>query len=256
MAWPLASTANLAMRHAHDLVTISPHMNAVIAARVAQGGRAPALHTIPLWATAGPDRAALTADAPSDPAVGSNRQDRPLRAMYHGNLGLSYDFEPILAAAARLGDEVAFTLVGEGSRRDELARRIEQDRLRNVQLRAALPAEQFTASLESADVHLLPLRESWDGVSFPSKVLPYLAVGRPIVITGAAHGESAALIREGRCGVVVEGGADGLAAALRSLAHDDAARVTMGAAGRALYVQRFSAARAFAAWDALIAGVR
>lgn len=253
---PLTSTANLGMRRAHDLVTISPHMNDVIAARVAAGRRGPAVHTIPLWASEGPDRAALTAAAGPAPDAASRRQATPLRAMYHGNLGLSYDFEPILAAAARLDGVVTFTLVGEGSRRDELARRIDRDRLTNVELRPTLAADQFTASLESADVHLLPLRESWDGVSFPSKLLPYLAVGRPVVITGAEHGESAALIRAAGCGVVVNGGAEGLEAALRSLAGDAPLRAAMGAAGRSFYLQRFSAARAFAAWDALIAGPR
>jgi colanic acid biosynthesis glycosyl transferase WcaI len=232
-------------------------MNTVTSGRIGQGGRRPVVHTIPLWATEGPDRAAQGPGVSPDRAADPGRRGSPLRAMYHGNLGLSYDFEPILSAAAQMGgDEVTFVLVGDGSRRDELAQRIARDGLTNVELRPPLPGDQFTASLESADVHLLPLRESWDGVSFPSKLLPYLAVGRPIVMTGAPQGESAALLREGGCGVVVDATAAGLAAALRTLAHDPGLRARMTAAGTSLYLRRFSAARAFAAWDALLMGPR
>lgn len=249
---PLGTGTNLALRLAEDLVAISPHMARVVSARLGGGRRTPPVHTIPLWASAGPDRAARSGDL-MPPATDSAEARRPLRAMYHGNLGLSYDFEPILAAAPRFGrDEVTFVLVGDGAMRPSLERRIARDGLINVELGPPLPEQEFTRSLATADVHLLPLRESWDGISFPSKVLPYLAVGRPIVVLGPAGGESATLVREAGCGLTVAATAEGLESALRALANAPALRATMAAAGRALYLRRFSAARAFAAWDALI----
>lgn len=259
MRWvttPLSALADLALKQADDLVTISPHMTEVIGARAATGRGTPRIHTVPLWATEGPDRAAhQMAGSPGAPLDAATRAGTPppLRAMYHGNLGLSYDFEPVLAAAARLPpEEVTFVLVGEGAQRDMLARRIQQDALTNVELRPPVEAAAFAASLESADVHLLPLRQSWDGVSVPSKLLPYLAIARPIVVLGAPEGESAALVRESGSGVVVGGAGLTLEAVLRDLRRDPASRAAMAAAGRDLYLKRFSAARAFAAWDALI----
>ena len=251
---PLAGGTNLVLRLADDLVAISPHMAAVISARVAGGRGAPPVHTIPLWASAGPDRAAHAGDLVPAAAPDTVDARRPLRAMYHGNLGLSYDFEPILAGAARFApDEVTFVLVGDGAMRQSLARRIERDRLTNVELRPPLPEREFTRSLGTADVHLLPLRESWDGISFPSKLLPYLSVARPIVVLGPSTGESARLVRDAGCGLTEAASAAGLESALRTLAGNPTLRATMARAGRALYLRQFAAARAFAAWDALIA---
>ena len=115
---PLVSLTNLGLRRADDLVTISPHMQTVVAARVAGARDVPNVHTISLWATEGPDHAARSSATSPAPARDGAARVAPLRAMYHGNLGLSYDFEPILAAAGCLGPgEVTFTLVGDGSRR-------------------------------------------------------------------------------------------------------------------------------------------
>jgi hypothetical protein len=255
---PLGASTSLALRQADDLVAISPHMARIISSRIAGGGRSPPVHTIPLWATAGADRAARLAEAApgvhtatGGPAAWEPR--RPLRAMYHGNLGLSYDFQPILAAAARFRtDEITFVLSGDGARRDELARQIASERLTTVELRPPLPEDEFVSSLATADVHLLPLRESWDGISFPSKLLPYLSVARPVIVMGLPEGESATLVREAGCGLAIAPSADALESALRSLAADVQRRNAMASAGRALYLRRFSAARAFQAWDALL----
>jgi glycosyltransferase involved in cell wall biosynthesis len=72
-----------------------------------------------------------------------------------------------------------------------------------------------------------------------SKVVPPLACGRPVVYVG--KGESARLLHDHRCGVVVESGRpDEFASAIRTLADSPALCRAMGMNGRKLAESEFS----------------
>jgi len=91
----------------------------------------------------------------------------------------------------------------------------------------------------------------------PSKLLTYMAAGRPVV--AAAHPGSAAahLVREAGCGVVVAPeDPEALAAALRGLRRDADRRRELGRAGRRFAEARFDRGRVLAHWESLLALVR
>ena len=232
------------LERSDDVVAISPRMSDRVRASVTS----PRVHTIPLWAPADALSALSAAPPEHAPEAGSK-----LVALYHGNLGLAYDFGPILAAAKRFHrDDVSFVFVGDGPQHAYITREIASAGLHNVALRAPVRGAELGPSLALGDVHLLPLRASFDAVSFPSKMLASLAAGRPTVVLGPEDGEAAQLVRRSGSGIAVPATADGLEGALRSLLADPAARHKMGAAARALHDQRFAAERAFAAWDDLL----
>lgn len=226
-----------------DVVAISSRMGDLVGKRVARAR----LHTIPLWAPA-------AAEAKEGHSPSQGGRPGKLVALYQGNLGLAYDFEPILGASRALAETgVSFVLSGEGAQRDRLIARINRDDLRNVELRPPAPPEQLARSLACGDVHLLPLRPGWDGLSFPSKLMASLAVGRPVIVLGAPTSEVAQLVRDAGCGITIPADGRALAVALRDLERDEPARAAMGRAARDLYTTRFAARWAFEAWDGLIA---
>lgn len=246
LAPPLRALAATAMRHADAVVALSPAM----ALRVGGQLHGPPVRAIPLWAPGDVDEDLTRATH----AVAPRPRNVPPVIAYHGNLGLSYDFDAVLAAAARFRpDEARFLLVGDGPCRDAIARRLSDGSLAHVALLPPVPSSDLRASLGAVDVHLLPLRSTWDVVSFPSKLLAYLASGRPVLVIGAEEGESASLVRRIGCGQSAPACAGRIEATLRGMLDDASALAAMGQAARALYDAEFARARAFAAWDALVA---
>jgi colanic acid biosynthesis glycosyl transferase WcaI len=161
---------------------------------------------------------------------------------YSGNLGRAHEIDTMLAAMRMLPD-VRFVITGGGAQRAKLQAQAPP----NVEFRPYAPREQLSESLSSADVHLVSLQPSLEGLIVPSKFYGILAVARPVIFIGAEDGELARLIDEHRLGhVVPPGDAEALVHAIRNI--DD----EMGRRGRALYDQRFAPRHAFAAWERVL----
>jgi glycosyltransferase involved in cell wall biosynthesis len=170
------------------------------------------------------------------------RHGRGLTIGYSGNLGRAHEIETI-ATAMKLLPDVRFVFTGGGAQLG----RVKQDAGPNVEFRAYVPREKLSESLSSVDAHLVSLKPSLEGLIVPSKLYGIMAAGRAVIFVGARDGEVARIIRECRCGLVVEpGDAEGLARAIRSV---DSA---MGQRGREAYEARFAPAHAFAAWERVL----
>lgn len=237
-----------AFRRAHSVVAISPRMADRLRSRV---GDVP-VHAIPLWSQ--------VETFPDSDAAHAARQrmgidPRAFVVLYHGNLGLSYDFAPLLSAADILkGDRsVLFYIVGGGSQRDELSRALESRALHNVRLADPVPRTQLSESVGIGDVHLVVADQSSDALAFPAKLLTGLASGRPTILVGDPKTEVGSLLTEWGAGVVARPLGVALAACVRTLRSARTAELTeMGASARRLYDARFARARALAAWDGVL----
>jgi glycosyltransferase involved in cell wall biosynthesis len=145
-------------------------------------------------------------------------------------------------------------LIGDGSRRDqlgELARSLGVgDRVRFLpfQDQGVLPL-----SLSSADVHVVGLARGLSGYVVPSRVYGILAVGRPVIVAADADSETAQLVGEAACGIVVPPGRpELLAAAIRSAHDGDLDLDALGAAGRAYVVANADRSVAVGQYRALL----
>ena len=169
--------------------------------------------------------------------------------LYAGTFAYYHGLGTLVAAAARLRArrDIAFLLCGDGPERVRIERMARDERLANV-IFARAPYEE-TARLYSiayASVATLKDMEVAKGMRL-AKIFPSLSCAVPVIHAG--HGEGADLLREHECGwVTAPEDPDRLAAAVRGLADDPAARDRMGRAGRRLMEREYDWAPIVAAW--------
>ncbi|HEX7706702.1 MAG TPA: glycosyltransferase family 4 protein [Thermoanaerobaculia bacterium] len=231
---PLRIARNWSLRRARANVVLGEQMAA----------RVPKAVVIHNWA----DSSLVPVAADSNPLRDEWIKGDSFVAGYSGNLGRAHEFETILGAIERL-PSVRLVISGGGARLDDVRRRAPA----NVSFHPYQPLEMLSRALSVADVHLVSLQPSLEGLIVPSKFYGILAVARPVIFIGSRYGELAQLIRESRCGLVVESGdVDALARAIASLAGDRAGAAAMGQRGLALYRERFDPAHAFDAWEKVL----
>jgi glycosyltransferase involved in cell wall biosynthesis len=156
--------------------------------------------------------------------------------MHFGNVGHAQDLDTLIRSTALLRDldDLAVPIVGVGARHRELvalAERLEADHVRFLGWQ---PYEQRSAPISAADVHVVGLARGLAGYVVPSRLYGVLAAGRPVIAAAEAESETAILVDEVGCGIVVPpGDAPALARAIRDC-HDGVYDLDeMGRRGRA-----------------------
>jgi colanic acid biosynthesis glycosyl transferase WcaI len=164
-------------------------------------------------------------------AASSTVTERPLRLVYAGLLGYPQGLGFAVDAVEGMdGDGVELHLFGEGVDRAALGERCRESSLGRIGVHGHVPYETYLDTIASADVLLVSLRPEVES-AMPSKLLEYMAAGRPILFVGS--GEGAETVREAEAGLVVPyGDMRGFQEAVRSLTSDPAARCQMGSNGR------------------------
>ena len=120
----------------------------------------------------------------------------------HASFATSTDLRAVIVGfGARHADHVA------------LAERLEADAVTFLPYQ---PRELLPQSLSSADVHFVGLGHGLSGFVVPSRLYGILAVGRPVIVAADADSETARLVREVGCGLVVPPGTPGPARRGRS----------------------------------------
>lgn len=163
--------------------------------------------------------------------------------LYAGNVGLSQGLEVMLDAAEQLKDhnEITFTIVGEGSSRDELIAEADRRGLQNVKLLPFQPENDVPMVYAAADVALIPLRHGITENSVPCKTYSIMAAAKPY-IAGVDEGSTVwKLTDQVGCGVCVEPeNGRALAEAVLKLQADASACTRMGAKGRQFVERNFA----------------
>src|SRR5262249_41983987 len=96
--------------------------------------------------------------------------------------------------------------------------------------------------LALADIHLLPQRADAADLVLPSKLTGMLASGKPVVVTATENTELGTVVFSADCGLLVEPeNPRALANVILQLAHDEALRTKMGAAGRKYAISELDA---------------
>ncbi len=178
-------------------------------------------------------------------------------ALHSGNMGVKQWLENVLEAAERIRDpRFVFLLVGDGAEKLRLEQFAQARRMENVRFLPLQPAERLPEMLAAADVLLLNQAPAIVDMVIPSKLLTYLAAGRPVVAAIHELSEAARLIRTAGCGAVVPpGDPEALAGALVQLARDPAICRQFGAAGRRHAVECFDRRRVLTRYSEFFAAL-
>jgi colanic acid biosynthesis glycosyl transferase WcaI len=177
---------------------------------------------------------------------------------YSGNLGRAHEFQTFLGAARLLRADPAFVflMTGGGAKFEALRLAVTADGLQNFRFQAHQPAERLADNLAAADVHLVSLLPTVEGLIVPSKYYGIMAAGRPAIFIGSTDGELAREICSADTGAVfVPGDCAGLAHALRELRADPARLARLSANARARALERYSSQRALEAWVTLLGSI-
>jgi colanic acid biosynthesis glycosyl transferase WcaI len=177
---------------------------------------------------------------------------------YSGNFGRAHEFQTLLGAARTLRSDTRFVflMTGGGAQVQELRQTVEREQLPNFIFQDFQPPERLSDSLAAADVHLVSLLPSLEGLIVPSKLYGIFAAGRPALFIGDPHGDIPATLRDHGCGVSIGvGDSASLARELVTLCEAPQRVADMGTAARRLVLERYTSEHAVREWLSLLSQV-
>ncbi len=226
-------------RRAAALVTITPRFKRLYVER----RRLPAgsIHVVPNW---------IDDVEPPEPAAGAAIRSRhgipsgTFLAVYGGSISTAAGVETLIRALAHTSRDQMLLIAGDGSLRAQCQRLAAAVGGERVRFHYPWPASETAAVYQAADVLLLPTWRNQSLVSLPSKLLGYMAAGKPIIALATAESELAGIIGESGGGwVLPPDDPKLLGATLDDVAEMPATeRRAVGAAGRAYLTRHFTAA--------------
>ncbi|MGY3549401.1 colanic acid biosynthesis glycosyl transferase WcaI [Bradyrhizobium sp. USDA 4463] len=122
-----------------------------------------------------------------------------------GNLGFTHAPRTVFEAARLLRHDASihFVLSGWGIGWGELKTLQAAENLKNVTLLDPVPEDQLAEFLSSADAWIIPYRRNVAGVSIPSRLYNFLAVGRAVIVGTEVNSEAGLAVTEEDIGWVV-----------------------------------------------------
>lgn len=229
----LRALVNYYLRRADRVVAIGETMRA----RLEEKGTSPERITvIPNWV----DTRSIT----PQPRKNAWARDQGLVdnfvVMHSGNVGHAQNLDALIRAGAFLRDlaDLRILIIGTGARHAELealARRLDVDTVRFLPYQ---PRELLSQSLSSASVHNVGLAPGLSGYVVPSRIYGILSAGRPVLVNADDDSETAQLVNEIGCGIVVPPARPELLAhAIRRAYSGELDLEAMGARGREYVVR-------------------
>ena len=230
----LRSLVGLYLRRADRIVAIGETMKRRLEAKGASPDR---ITVIPNWV----DTTAIVPHPHDNPWAHRHRLVERFVVMHSGNVGHAQDLETLVRAATFLRDleRLQIVIVGFGARHADtvaLAKRLDLGGV--VRFLPYQSRKVLSESLSAAHLHFVGLAKGLSGFVVPSRLYGILAAGRPVVVGADAESETARLVDEIGCGVVLPPGRPELVASAIRDAYDGLLDLdALGALGRA-YVER------------------
>ena len=196
------------------------------------GARAEKIHVVPVGAAR-----EWFAATPTPP---HNADD--CLVLWYGTYIPLHGVETILRAAHLLHDEsgIRFEMIGRGQTYAESRALADQLGLTNINFRDMIPPEDLPGVAARADIQLGTFGATDKAARVvPNKAYQALAMGKPL-ITAHTLGMASEFRARDHYYPVVTGHAEGLAAAIKSLAQDQRLGQAMGARGRSLMQAQFT----------------
>jgi glycosyltransferase involved in cell wall biosynthesis len=128
-----------------------------------------------------------------------------LGVLYSGTIGKAHQFEEFILLARELrkrNASVSFCFAGRGNCYNELQAMVTQEDS-NISFAGFIDEELLPMRLAAADIHMISLRQGWEGIVVPSKFFGSLAAGKPLLYCGTPDSCIAQLIENESIGFIV-----------------------------------------------------
>jgi glycosyltransferase involved in cell wall biosynthesis len=214
------------LRRADRIVAIGETMRLRLAVK---GARPERITVIPNWV----DTVKLEPQPRDNPWTQRRRLEQRFVVMHSGNIGHAQDLDSLLRSATFLRDldDLRVLVIGRGARQAELTELVTRLDLDGaVKFLGYQPREQLAQSLSAANLHVVGLARGLSGYVVPSRFYGILAVGRPVIVHADEESETARIVREVGCGIVLPPGRPELIAGAIRDAH--AGRLDLDGMGR------------------------
>jgi putative colanic acid biosynthesis glycosyltransferase WcaI len=239
------------LRRAERVVAIGETMRRRLEEKGAPPGR---IVVIPNWV----DTAAIT----PAPKVNEWSREQGLAeafvVMHSGNIGHAQNLDALVRSMTFLRDldDLVLAVIGGGARHAALVELAELLETEQVRFFGYQPRELLSLSLSAADVHVVGLARGLSGYVVPSRLYGILAAGRPVIVAADPDSETARVVLQERCGVLVPPGRpELLAEAIRAAYDGDVDLADMGARARAYVLREADRSAAFERYRTMLLGL-
>jgi len=163
------------------------------------------IYNITMWSD---DKLIKAAKGKDNPLIKKWNLENKFVVCYSGNMGRFHDMETVIRSAEILktNEHICFLFVGEGHKKQDIIKYATEYNLQNCQFHTYVTRQKLGFLMNLADVGIVSLLESQEGLSVPSKAFGLMAAGVPIIAVMSAKSEISRIVTEENCGLVTKPG--------------------------------------------------
>ncbi|MDM0948421.1 glycosyltransferase family 4 protein [Clostridium perfringens] len=126
------------------------------------------------------------------------RLENKFNILYTGNISKVHAIDTIIEVAKILKNEedIMFTFVGDGNRKQDLIKLKEKEDLRNIQLENYMFGEEYNNLLNCANLFITTLQQGIEGLGVPSKTYTYMSVAKPLIAIMSENSEIGSMVNQ------------------------------------------------------------
>lgn len=155
---------------------------------------------------------------------------------YSGNFGKKQNIDqlfPLIEHLDEIESPAKIILRGDGSERTRIENEVKNRKLGNVEFADLVPANQFIATLQEANIHLVPQATNVANYALPSKLFSIMSAGRPFVCIAKESSPLDELAKESGAGICIDpSDHEGLKVEVTALLSDPGKQQEMGHRGQ------------------------
>lgn len=204
---------NLVYKHATRIIVHSEGNSQAIKANVSNPSRVVVLHN---WV----DLNAYSISTNSQVFASKHDLEGLFLVLFAGVMGYAQDLENVIMAARQLQNEakIAFLLIGDGIEKAVLVEKTKALGLTNVRFLPWVSPKEYPQVVSESHIGLVTLKETMKTPVVPSKLLGYMAAGKPVVASVNPESDAITIVKQAKCGLSVEpGNSQVLADAIRHI---------------------------------------
>ena len=170
--------------------------------------------------------------------------------VFGGNLGKPQAVDFLLAGMEALNDydRAKFLIIGDGTESAFVEKYVREHKLFHVEYHKELPREEYEEILKMQDIGIVSLSPRFTVPNFPSRVLSYMQMGKPVLaVTDANSDIGEMIVKEAECGFFCP--SDDISAFVRTIkeiCENRGKLPLLGANGRRYLLEKYSVERSVA----------